>query len=433
MNNLENLKDYIDENIGDIQMTEDIKKNIIRKSQKNTSHYLRYVAMIILPVFLISCFIFNDQISYAAQNILKYVPGINKLIYTDQTYGLSGSVEMAIGEKYIKVNSAYSEGNTVTLIIEGNVPISLNQIDNQIIATDENKKAAELTSSDLIEDMDNGQWSGKLKYKFNHVINKFNITYDKYQMPIIMSELPEVSFEDRNYISVEGIDIAVITNYVENKLEVNLLTQTNDSTKSVSFPLKEIYLLNDKGEKNYCISNDSQNKLYFDRKLEPGIKLVIPYILVTDENLEAKVTIGKADKLPINVQLGDNELVINNVEWTQYIERFNYKTPENNYHPIESPSQKVKLVINKNLQGTRELKLNDISADADKNELIKHTVENVDVIFDDPSEENSSKITDNDHKELVISNIKEMQDEITVTFKDPTFCVSEEVIIPLQP
>lgn len=440
MNNLEGLKDYVDRNIETVKITEDIKNNIIKRSKKNTSNNLRYVAMIALPILLISSLIFHNQIGYATQRVLRYLPVINKLLYTDiedKAYGLSGSIEMSIGEKYIKVNSAYSEGNTVTLIIEGDVPIMEGDtpIDYQITRIDEDKKVGELTSWDMIGDSDNGQWSGRFIYTFDDVINKFNIVYDKYRIPIIMTELPEVPSKDRNYISIEDInmDIAVVTNHVEDELEVNLLARTNHPTKSISFPLKDIYLLNDKGEKYYSIKNTLENRLYFNKKLEPGIKLVIPYISITDEGLQSKINISKDDEFPINIRIGDNDLAINNVDWIEYAKRFNYKTPENDYHPIEEAAQKIKMVINKNLNGKEELKLHDISAYVDKNQLNEYIVEDVNVIFDDPFEEKNSEITNDDYKELVISNIKLGQQEVNVTFSALIFNTTNRVIIPLQP
>ncbi|EOC99994.1 hypothetical protein [Caldisalinibacter kiritimatiensis] len=443
MNNLKDLKDYINENLEDIKMTEDIRNNIIKKSKNNSSYTMKYVAMIVLPILLISCLIFNEPISYATQRVLKYVPGIRKLISTDvgnQVYGLSGSIEMSIGEQYIKVNSAYTESNTVTLIMEGNVPLDILMKDkaslgHQIIALDEYNNVAEITSWDIIGDSDEYQWSGRITYTFKNPVKKFNIVYDKYKMPIIMTELPEVSFKERNYISVNdiGIDIAVITNYVEDKLEVNLLAQANDSDKSISFPLNDIYLVNSKGEKYYCISSNLENKLYFDKKLEPGMKLVIPYILIEDEGLQSKVTISKDDELPIHIKVGENDLVINSVEWIQYVERFNYRTPENDYHLVEEAAQKVKLVINKNMVGSNDLKLYDIAASVNENQLNKYMVEGVKVIFTDPTEENNSEITNENYKELVLTNIKKEQQEIIVTFTDPIFYMTNEIIIPLQP
>ncbi|WIF94353.1 hypothetical protein [Caminicella sporogenes] len=448
MNNLENLKDYIEKNLESIKITDDIKNDIIKKSKINTYHNFKYGAVIALPILLIlliSYLIFREPISYATQKVLRYVPGINKLIYTsleNQAYGLLGSVEMSIGEKYIKVNSAYTEGNTVTLIVEGNVPLVMEDnapLKNKIIAIDEYKNVAELTSWDMIwdgdRDSDNYQWSGRIIYTFNDVVKRFNIIYGKYKMPIIMTKLPEVFPKDYNYISIKdiGINIAVITNYVEDKLEVSLLAQVNDPTKMISFPLDDIYLLNDKGEKYYCVNNNSENILYFDRKLESSIKLVIPYILIEDTDLKTKVTISKNDKLPINIKIGDNDLIINNVQWAEYIERFNYKTPEKDCHLIEKAAQKVKLIINKNLIGTNELKLYNISASVDEKELNKYIVEGVKCIFVDPSEENDSKVTNDNYKELVISNIKKGQHKITVTFTNPIFYTTKEVIIPIQP
>ncbi|ABR46349.1 hypothetical protein Amet_0107 [Alkaliphilus metalliredigens QYMF] len=430
MNNLENLKDYVNENIENIKITEDIRSNIIKRSGKNTSNKLMYTAMIVTPILLISCLFFNDQISYATQRGLRYLPGVSKLFYTDiehQAYGLSGSIEMPIGEKYIKVNSSYSEGNTVTIIIEGNIPF------DQLIVMDEYKKAAESMSWDIIGDADFEQWSGRMTCTFTDSIKRFYLVYDKYEIPIIMTELPEVFSKDRNYVSVEGIgiDIAVLTNYVEDKLEVNLLAQTNNPAKTISFPLSDIYLLNDKGEKYYATNSNLENILYFDRKLEPGIRLVIPYISITDESLQSKVTISKDDEAPINITVGDNVLVINSLEWIQYVERFNFRTPQNDYHLVEEVAQKVKLNFNKSLVGTNELKLHNILADVDENQLNKYIVEGVNVIYSDPSEENNSEMAND--KELILSNIKEDQQEIDITFTRPVFYTSKEVIIPLQP
>ena len=124
MNNLEDLKSYVDDNMNNIMVTNEMKENIQFKTINKKRNHLKWVAAIILPILILSTLVFNEQISYAAQKIFSYLPGTNKIFQTygeNKVYGLLGSVEMSDNESYIKVNTAYNEDNTVTLTMEGNV------------------------------------------------------------------------------------------------------------------------------------------------------------------------------------------------------------------------------------------------------------------------------------------------------------------------
>ncbi|MBU5426902.1 hypothetical protein KQI41_10815 [Tissierella pigra] len=437
MNNLENLKDYIDNNMKSIRITDNTKRNIQYKIRKNKHNRLKPAAVIILPIMILSLLAFNEQISYAAQKLFSYLPGINKIFYNDgenKVYGLLGSVEVSDKEKYIKVNAAYNEDKTVTLTMEGNVTIE-KEIERYITIVDEENNKAKLKSSDIIINLDDYQWSARCTYEFRKVTNNFNIIYDKFNIPVIMTELPEIPLENHNYISIKNInaDIAVVTGYVENKLEVNILSQSSDEVKSISFPLKEIYLLDSKGNKFYSIDNNNENILYFDKKLENGIKLVIPHIFITDNDVRSNVSISKYDSLPVKFSLGDNELVINNAEWDEYNEKFNYRTPENSNYRMEEKAQKINLAISKSLVGTNELKLQNISADVNKDQLNEYMVEDVRVIWDDPYRDADSQISEEEDIKIILSNIKNIQDKVDITFYAPVYSTCDKVIIPLRP
>ncbi|MDD4089902.1 MAG: hypothetical protein PHP29_09460, partial [Tissierellia bacterium] len=280
MNNLDNLKNYIDNNLNDIKVTDEMKKNIQFKIKSNKRMNLKWAAAIILPLMMFSALVFNEQISYASQKILSYLPGVNKIFQTyeeNKIYGLSGSVEMSDNKNYIKVNTAYNDENKVTIIMEGNVKIET-EIDKYITIVDEENNKGDLITNDIIIsdsiNNDDYQWSARLTYEFPKVINKFNILYDKFNIPVIMTELPEIPLDNYNFISVQSInsDIAAVTNYVGDKLEVSLLSHLYDEEKSISFPLNDIYLLDSQGNKIYSTDNDNGNILYFDRKLEDGIR-----------------------------------------------------------------------------------------------------------------------------------------------------------------
>jgi len=437
MNNLENLKDYVDESMKNIIITDNIKKNIHDKIGNHKHNQFKWVAVVVMPIMILSLFVFNDQISSGTQRLLSYLPGINKIFYTDEenkVYGLLGSVEMSNKEKYIKVNSAYNEGNKVTLTMEGNVEIG-KKIKGYITVVDVENNKADLISGDIIVDLDDDQWSARCIYEFPKMTNSFNIVYDKFSVPVIMTELPEIPIENYNYISSQNInaDIAVISDYVESKLEISLLSQSYDNSKSISFPFEDIYLLDSKGNKFYSTDNNHENKLYFDKKLETGIKLVIPYIFITDNDAHANVTISKDGSLPIKFSLGDEELTINNVEWAKYNEKFNYKTPENSNYIIEEKAQKIKLTINNSLKSANGLKLQNISFNVNKNQLNEYKVENVNVIWDDPYRDTDSQNSGEESIGLILYNIKDMRKKVDVTFYDPIYSTHDEVIIPLRP
>ncbi len=442
MKNLENLKGHVDNNMKNIVITDDIKGNILFKIKNNKRRHLKRAAVIILPILMLSALIFNEQISYAAQKILSYLPGTNKIFQADgenKVYGLLGSVEMSDNEKYIKVNTAYNEDNTVTIIMEGNAKIE-KEIDRYITVADNENNKANLITSDIIitsDSINNNdyRWSARCTYEFSKVTNKFNIIYDKFNIPVIMTELPEVPRNNHNYISAQNInaDIAAVTNYVGDKLEVSLLSQSYDKGKSISFPLKDVYLLDLNGNRFYSTGNNHENILYFNKKLENGIRLVIPYISITDNDIHSSVTISKYDSLPIEFSLGHNELVINTAEWIEYNEKFNYRTTENNNHIMEEEAQRVKLTISKSIDSADELKLQNISADVDKNQLNEYTKEGVKVIWDDPYIDISTKVSQEENVEITLSNIKNTQEEVDVIFYAPVYTMLNSVIIPLRP
>lgn len=441
MNNLENFKSYVDNNMNDIIVTDKIKKNIQSKIKKNNRSNLKWAVAIILPILTISTLIFNEQISYAAQKIFSYLPGTNKIFQFNEenkVYGLLGSVEMSDNENYIKVNTAYNEDNIVTLTMEGNVKIET-EIEKYITVVDEKKNKANLISSDIMinnnTDNNDYQWSARCTYEFLKAPSKFNMIYDKFNIPVIMAELPEIPFDNYNYVSVQNInaDIAVITNYVEDKLEVNLLSQSYDKGKSISFPLNDVYLLDSNGDKFYSESNNNENILYFDKKLENGIKLVIPHVSITDNDVYSGITIGKYDSSPLDFSLGCNELVINAAEWIEYNEKFNYRTPGNKNHIFEQQAQKIKLTISESIDSSDKLKLKNISVDVDKDQLNEYTKEGVKVIWDDPYADINTQDSQEENIEIVLSNIKDTQEEVDLIFYAPVYTTVDNVIIPLRP
>lgn len=441
MNNLENLKSYVDDNMNDIMVTNEMKESIQFKIKNKKRNHLKWAAAIILPILILSSLAFNEQISYAAQKIFSYLPGTNKIFQTygeNKVYGLLDSVEMSHNESYIKVNTAYNEDNTVTLTMEGNVKIE-KEIDKYITVVDEENNKADLISSDIMisNSINNNdyQWSARCTYEFLKETNKFKIIYDKVNIPIIMSELPGIPLDTYNYISVQNIntDIAVVTNYVEDRLEVNLLSQSYDKEKSISFSLNDVYLQDSNGNKFYSTDNNHEYTLYFDKKLENGIRLVIPYVSITDNDVHSKMTIGKYNSLPLDFSLGDKELVINNVEWIEYNEKFNYRTPENKNHIIEEVAQKIKLTISEGIVNSDKLNLQNISAVVDKEQLNEYMKEGVKVIWDDPYADINAQDSREENIEIVLSNIKYSLEEVDLIFYAPVYTTVDSVIIPLRP
>jgi len=192
-------------------------------------------------------------------------------------------------------------------------------------------------------------------------------------------------------------------------------------------------LLDSKGNKFYSIDNNNENILYFDKKLENGIKLVIPHIFITDNDVRSNVNISKYDFLPVKFSLGDNELVINNAEWDEYNEKFNYRTTENSNYRMEEKAQKIKLTISKSLEGTNELKLQNISADVNKDQLNEYMAEDVRVIWDDPYRDANSQMSEEENIKMMLSHIKNIQDKVDITFYAPVYSTCDKVIIPLRP
>jgi len=431
MNNIEDLKHYVDEKLETIIITEDIKNNILEKSIKKKAYNLKYVALLIVPMILVTCIFFNEPIGYAAQNILRYVPIINKLVIdTDhKQYGISDSIKIQINENtYIKVNSAYTDSDNVILNIAGNV-LEYEKIN----IVNKNGVIVELKSLDFIRDLDSHEWSGRFIYDFDKASNEFDIVYDNHKLPIIMTELRKIEAKELNFISIENIniDIAVITSYVNNHLKVNLLAKSNNPNEIISFPIDSIYLLDDKGKKYYCSSSDSENILYFDCRLEANVNLVIPYVSIEDEMIESIVTINKKDVPPINVNIGDYDLIIKEIKWTDNNEPFELKTEDGEYISAgRQKSQKLELLIDKNLFKTQKLNLQNIAVDINKNDLIEHKKDGVKMLFSDPIKEDNS--IEKTQIKKIISDIKNENQEIKLIFSSPIIHTENEIIIPLQ-
>lgn len=431
MNNIEDLKHYVDEKLETIIITEDIKNNILEKSIKKKAYNLKYVALLIVPMILVTCIFFNEPIGYAAQNILRYVPIINKLVIdTDhKQYGISDSIKIQINENtYIKVNSAYTDSDNVILNIEGNV-LEYEKIN----IVNKNGVIVELKSVDFIGDLDSHEWSGRFIYDFDKASNEFDIVYDNHKLPIIMTELRKIEAKELNFISIENIniDIAVITSYVNNHLKVNLLAKSNNPNEIISFPIDSIYLLDDKGKKYYCSSSDSENILYFDCRLEANVNLVIPYVSIEDEMIESIVTINKKDVPPINVNIGDYDLIIKEIKWTDNNEPFELKTEDGEYISAgRQKSQKLELLIDKNLFKTQKLNLQNIAVDINKNDLIEHKKDGVKMLFSDPIKEDNS--IEKTQIKKIISDIKNENQEIELIFSSLIIHTENEIIIPLQ-
>ena len=431
MNNIEDLKHYVDEKLETIIITEDIKNNILEKSIKKKAYNLKYVALLIVPMILVTCIFFNEPIGYAAQNILRYVPIINKLVIdTDhKQYGISDSIKIQINENtYIKVNSAYTDSDNVILNIAGNV-LEYEKIN----IVNKNGVIVELKSLDFIRDLDSHEWSGRFIYDFDKASNEFDIVYDNHKLPIIMTELRKIEAKELNFISIENIniDIAVITSYVNNHLKVNLLAKSNNPNEIISFPIDSIYLLDDKGKKYYCSSSDSENILYFDCRLEANVNLVIPYVSIEDEMIESIVTINKKDVPPINVNIGDYDLIIKEIKWTDNNEPFELKTEDGEYISAgRQKSQKLELLIDKNLFKTKKLNLQNIAVDINKNDLIEHKKDGVKMLFSDPIKEDNS--IEKTQIKKIISDIKNENQEIELIFSSLIIHTENEIIIPLQ-
>lgn len=431
MNNIEDLKHYVDEKLETIIITEDIKNNILEKSIKKKAYNLKYVALLIVPMILVTCIFFNEPIGYAAQNILRYVPIINKLVIdTDhKQYGISDSIKIQINENtYIKVNSAYTDSDNVILNIAGNV-LEYEKIN----IVNKNGVIVELKSLDFIRDLDSHEWSGRFIYDFDKASNEFDIVYDNHKLPIIMTELRKIEAKELNFISIENIniDIAVITSYVNNHLKVNLLAKSNNPNEIISFPIDSIYLLDDKGKKYYCSSSDSENILYFDCRLEANVNLVIPYVSIEDEMIESIVTINKKDVPPINVNIGDYDLIIKEIKWTDNNEPFELKTEDGEYISAgRQKSQKLELLIDKNLFKTQKLNLQNIAVDINKNDLIEHKKDGVKMLFSDPIKEDNS--IEKTQIKKIISDIKNENQEIELIFSSLIIHTENEIIIPLQ-
>ena len=77
--------------------------------------------------------------------------------------------------------------------------------------------------------------------------------------------------------------------------------------------------------------------------------------------------------------------------------------------------------------------MQNISAVVDKEQLNEYIKEGVKVIWDDPYADINSQDSRDENIEIVLSNIKNTQEEVNLIFYAPVYTTVDSVIIPLRP
>lgn len=437
MNNLEEFKNYTDYYLKEIEMTATLKKKIVTQIKKENQAQFKKIAVIFLPLCLILIGLANEPIGYAIEKFLSYLPSSNQIFYGNNDspgYGLLGSVKVADNDVYIKVNSAYSEGNQLTFTVDGNVPIE-DDLEQNIKVINNQKEEGKLISIDSMTDLSDNKWSARCVYTFENPDNQFNIICKNFNVPLICSALPAIPTEQQNYVTNQHIkaDIAAISQYNEEGLEISILSQALDANQQLSFPMEAIYLIDNEGNKYYS-QYFKDNKLYFNRKLEQDIRLIIPYIFIEDKKEKVEIKMYKEMPMPLNFKLGQHMIQLKDISWNQYTEPFNYKTPDKKLKTIENSAQKLILNFNSQISDMPYYTLEQLSILANSDQINIHVVEDVKVIWEDHYQnvETNTSTLENQITFQVL-NLKKEIETVNLTFSNPVYKMLEEVVIPLRP
>lgn len=435
MNNLEEMKTYTDYHLKDIEMTDASKNKVFKAINKKQSITFKKIAAIFLPLFLILVGLSTEPIGYAIEKVLSYLPGTSMLFSEESdkaVYGLLGSVKVVNNAYYLKINSAFIEGNQLTFTIDGNIPLN-NDFDKNLQLISNHNEIGKLMGFDRMVDSENNQWSGRYVYEFKKSSKQFNLVYEDLNLPLVLSTLPKLPFDAQNYISAPSIkaDFAAISNDVNDFLEITLLSGLLDAHQNIIFPMSEIYLMDESGQR-YFSQSFKDNKLYFDRKLEGGIRLVIPYVFVEDLKVSSPLKISSEMHLPSKLSLGQHQLMLKDFTLEPYTQSFNYRKPRQTSTQITHKAQSLTLYFEKEIDAS--LFLESVSITASPSQLKAPHVDGVKVIWDDPYQEQSheDKIPEN-LMTVSVFNLDETLSAFDLSLSHPIYRLEQEISIPLRP
>lgn len=455
MDKLNGLNEIINKNLSFIKVNNSLRDQIRKKIDKSNSKHKKLVlvpAACILVMLLLTTNVWGIEILEGFQPILKYIPGINKLLVENKdadTYALAGTITIksSDGDEHIKVLSCFTQANIVKTVLQSNIPIKDNA-SISIKGMDGKGKYGKVTGFNIMGDGKKGspdyEWIGNVDFEFDNPLENFDLIIEEYKIPIIMLKVEGINdfkeFGNMSYIN--GIKIAIITEYIDNLLEVRIVGLSDDNKKISSYG--DIYLL-DKSNHRYLPvtppnsnADSKENTFYFKARLKDDLRLYIPYIILTsDEKIDIHLDIPQSkDKEAIALPFDNGHYGTRIIKWQRIINEgnFTYRQPEVNDKKIISYSKNaLEIVIDKKFDYMMKNGLYNFSYNCNNEYLSISDYQDGKKIHYVPGVNSSNKkFSEPRYQIICLPNFPLERESLDITFCDPQYYHKGDWIIPLK-
>lgn len=441
---LRNLNQLINKSLGDIYIHDYMKEAISKRCQNRLLSFPKKIALptvSFIIVLFITTLLWGSDVTNAMSQIVKYIPGINLLISNDNSniYALSGTVTVKSldASKYIKVLSCFTEDNIVKITMESNISVDWNK-NGSISVIDKDGNNGELVETNIMGDGYEGssdyKWIGTTNYKFDNSVNKFNICFGGFSVPIIMAKVNDVTnFEDYgNTIYENGIRIAAFTSYTDDGiLQVKLAGISDDGRKITGFANGNVYLIDGNKNKHTPITLADEvspdNTFFFNARLKDDLKIFIPYVILNDDkkvSLKLEIPQGESNSM-VDLPLDFYNYGTKIVELKRYTQsiKFNFWKPDNLQQKALSHNiTGLQIVVDKNFDYSLEDGLYDFSYTCDQNFLsLSDSVDGKNIYYSPTNNINNSKYNETRYKIINLPNFPADKTTLEISFTDPLY------------
>lgn len=392
MKELDNLPVVIENELKHIIVTDSLKQKIYTKVGSHLQAgktpparpgriWRRVAAGTSFLIILVSLIAVSrpGSIAEAFEPLKKYIPGLNAVVVDDndrETFALNKPVRVksADGKSYVEVLSCFTDGNVVKTLIKSNIPVHWQQNSTEM-AMDGPGNRGRLIEANVMADGTKGspayQWLGSPSFEFDTVVDRVTLFIGGLKVPVAMSEVQGVArFGDfGNVAYANGIHVVAMTSCKGNLLEVRLAGLSDDNKKIFSYANGAIYLLDKSGRKYLPVTaseaNPPENAFYFEARLEDGLEVVVPFILLNDNpdnqnNRKEKVSLklaipSQGDNLQVNlpVKIGDYTVNIVELKRTVNEDKIVLRSPDGSRKTLDNPCKNgLQIVIDKQVDGS---------------------------------------------------------------------------------
>ena len=424
--------------------TDSIKEQISSKLNKTSvisfNRIVASVACFTVMFFVITVIWGSNTVNAFNNHLIKYIPGVNFLIVDNKksdTFALDGTITIKSenGTKYIDILSCFTDGNIVKAVLKSNIPVDWDKSDS-ILAIDEKGTNGKLIECNVMGDglqasLDY-EWIGTVNFEFNNIIDKFDLKLGGFEIPVIMSKIEGVTdFKDFGNISyANGIRIAALTKYNSNLLEIKIIGLSDDDKKILNFANGDIYAIDKFGNRYSPVSSPNiaapipDNTFYFDARLKDDLKLIVPYIILTDnEKVDIRLEIppdGNNSTVDLPFSIGNYGINIVDLQRTINNGKFTFKQPnKKNNKTLSYSTTGLQIVVDKKFELSMKDGLYDFSYDCDNDYLsISDTVDGKKIHYIPGNDSSDKKYSEPRYKIMNLPNFPLDKKSLDIIFTD---------------